>query len=59
MMRIGRAYVSGFDVFNYYAMLISVKDVECNRYNGKKGQGMFVKKPKKKAEVCSIPCPVQ
>ncbi|KAI7277127.1 hypothetical protein KC335_g127 [Hortaea werneckii] len=25
-------------------------DVECNRYNGKKGQGMFVKKPKKQAE---------
>lgn len=55
-MKTGRAYVSDFDVFDYYAMLTIVKDVECNRYNGKKGQGMFVKKPKKQAEVCSIPC---
>ena len=33
-----------------------IQDIECNRYNGKKGQGMFVKKSNKKAEVCPIPC---
>lgn len=59
-MKTGKAYVSCYHSSDYYARLNSIQDVECNRYNGKKGQGMFVKKSsKKKAGVRSITCHMQ